>query len=219
MRAPTVLRDLSVGRLLRRTVRIRVAFVFPAEAQTPQDAQAVGIEGEHGKSAREQEDLFGAGVADRGELLQGLDGILGGTPESAREVAAELLERGRGDLAELLDGVAGQNPRPADLMERRARRREDSLGLQPRQLFQQPERLRPPGVAGEVSDVLEQNLREGIGHGGRLGPSVVAPESLKDAAETGVCPLPAQGCTSPAEVWHGETSGIEDSCRLRAGAK
>lgn len=79
----TVLRDLSGGRVLRRTVRLRIVLFFPAETQTQQHAQAVGIEGEHGKSAREQEDLFGAGVPDR-DFFKALIASLGGrrrTPE------------------------------------------------------------------------------------------------------------------------------------------
>ena len=107
-----VRREISGGGFLRRAVRLRVVLVFPAEAQAQEDAQAVGIEGEHGKGAREQEDFFGAGVADRGELLQGLDGLFGRTPENAGEVAAVLLERGRRDLVELPTVLPGMIPFP-----------------------------------------------------------------------------------------------------------
>ena len=76
--------QIDLGGGLGGAVGLRVALILLAEAQTEQDAQAVGVESEDGKRARKEEDLFGAGIADRRELLRAFRASAGGparTPE------------------------------------------------------------------------------------------------------------------------------------------
>jgi hypothetical protein len=47
-----VVRELDCGGRLRGAVGLRVTFLFLAVAEPQEDAQAVGVEGEYGKTTR-----------------------------------------------------------------------------------------------------------------------------------------------------------------------
>src|SRR5262249_26226078 len=67
--------QLRLQRGARRAVGRGIVLLRVPVPQASDDAQAIGLEREHGLGLGEQQDLLGSGVADAGELLQRLLGL------------------------------------------------------------------------------------------------------------------------------------------------
>jgi hypothetical protein len=117
--------DLRVRGGLRRLVGLRVALPLLSETEPQQYPQRVGIERQHGSAPREEKNLLRARLADRGKLLESLDGFPGLATHGGGEIAAEVLEHDRGDRAELLGGLLRHDSFAADLVQGRRVRLED----------------------------------------------------------------------------------------------
>ena len=62
-------------RFLHRAIRRLVAFLLVAPTQPAQNAKAIRFEGQSAGNAAKEQDLFGAGVANGGKLLESLFGF------------------------------------------------------------------------------------------------------------------------------------------------
>ena len=65
----------GLERFLNRTIGRLVAFLLVAPTQPAQNAKAVRFEGQSAGNAAKEKDLFGAGVADGGKLLESFFGF------------------------------------------------------------------------------------------------------------------------------------------------
>src|SRR5579871_2802100 len=93
-----VARQLSVQRLLYRSVLSAVVLLSPPVTYAEQHTAGVPIEGQAGSNAAEEQNLFGSRIADVGKLFERLFGLGVRFLQDAIQVALELRESDAGNL-------------------------------------------------------------------------------------------------------------------------
>src|SRR5262249_4415192 len=90
-----VVRQLARDRLADRAIGRRIALLLLPEAEAEQDPQSVGVEGENGNGAAEEQYFFRGGLSDRRKALETGDRLPAWPREQPGDVSREFFQGDR----------------------------------------------------------------------------------------------------------------------------